>query len=136
MAGRRGRGRGTGVVGVGELWRLQLRAARLGAAWVEMSWGAAQVIAARTAVMGAAMAQPARVADPELALMVAEKVAAVREAAERLARHAVRQAGRPQGPQDAARLMADGLDVAAAALSPFRRRVRANVRRLGSRKPR
>jgi hypothetical protein len=132
MAGRRGRG-GTGVVGVADVWRQQLQAARLGAAWVEMSWGAAQVIAARTAVMGAAMAQPARVADPELALMVAEKVAAVREAAERLARHAVRQAGRPQ---DAARLMADGLDVAAAALSPFRRRVRANVRRLGSRKPR
>jgi hypothetical protein len=116
------------------LWRLQQQAARLGVSWVEMSLGAAQVIATRTAMLGAAMAQPAKLADPEFGLMVAEKAAAVGEAAERLSRHAVRRAGRRSGAPDAARVVADGVGAAAAALSPFHRRVRANVRRL-RRKP-
>jgi hypothetical protein len=111
------------------LWRLQQQAARLGVSWVEMSLGAAQVIGTRTAMLGAAMAQPAKLADPEFGLMVAEKAAAVGEAAERLSRHAVRRAGRRSAP-DAARIVAEGVSAAAAALSPFHRRVRANVRRL------
>ena len=86
-------------------------------------------------MLGVAMAQPAKLADPEFGLMVAEKAAAMGEAAERLSRHAVRRAGR--------RRRAAGCDAtwrptacgaAAALLSPFHRRVRANVRRL-KRKP-
>ena len=66
--------------------------------------------------------------------MVAEKAAAVGEAAERLSRHAVRRARRRPAPQNATRLVADSVDAATAMLSPFHRRVRANVRRL-KRKP-
>ena len=59
--------------------------------------------------------------------MVAEKAAAVGEAAERLSRHAVRRAGRKSAAPDATRMVADSVAAAAAALSPFHRRVRANV---------
>jgi hypothetical protein len=83
--------------------------------------------------MGAAVTQPAKLADPEMALMVTEKMAAVGEAAERLSRHAIRGAGRRRVPRDAASVAADTVDAAVAALSPFHRRVRANVRRLGRR---
>lgn len=112
-----------------DLWAVQWQAARLGMSWLETSMGAAQVIAARTAMLGAAMAQPVKLADPEFALMVTEKAAAIGEAAERLSRHAVRQAGR-RGSTDAAMLAADSVGAATALLTPFHRRVRANVRRL------
>lgn len=127
MAARR---KSKAIGGVAAAWALQQQAARLGANWVEMSLGAAQVIATRTAMMGLAMAQPARLADPEFRLMVAEKTAAVGEAAESLSRHAVRRSGRRRIPQDATRLVAESVDAATALLSPFHRRVRANVRRL------
>jgi hypothetical protein len=115
---------------LGGLWSLQLQAARLGVSWLETSLGAAQVIATRTAMLGAAIAQPVKLADPEFSLMVTEKAAAVGEAAERLSRHAVRRAGRAR-PSDAAAIAADTVGAAAAMLTPFHRRVRANVRRLG-----
>lgn len=116
------------------LWRLQQQAARLSVSWVEMTLGASQVIATRTAMLGAAMAQPAKLADPEFGLMVAEKAAAMGEAAEKLSRQAVRRSGRRSAPPDATRMVADSVGAVAAALSPFHRRVRANVRRL-KRKP-
>ena len=115
--------------GPADLWASHWQAARLGTSWLETTMGAAQVIAARTAMLGAAMAQPVKLADPEFALMVTEKAAAIGEAAERLSRHAVRQAGR-RGSADAAMLAADSVGAAAALLTPFHRRVRANVRRL------
>jgi hypothetical protein len=115
--------------GVASLWTLQQQAARLGVSWLETSMGAAQVIATRTVMMGAAMAQPVKLADPEFTLMVTEKAAAVGEAAERLSRHAVRRAGR-RGSASATDLAADTVGAAAALLTPFHRRVRANVRRL------
>ena len=80
-------------------------------------------------MMGAAMAQPVKLADPEFALMVTEKAAAVGEAAERLSRHAVRRAGRSRAA-DAADVAAHTVGAAAAMLTPFHRRVRANVKRL------
>ncbi len=123
---RRRRTRATGLAG---LWNLQQQAARLGVSWLETSLGAAQVIATRTAMMGAAMAQPVKLADPEFTLMVTEKAAAMGEAAERLSRHAVRRSGRKRST-DAAALAAETVGVATALLTPFHRRVRANVRRL------
>ena len=128
------RRRRSGSSGPSALWALQRQAARLGVNWVEMSIGAAQVIATRSAMMGLAITQPAKLADPEFGLMVAEKAAAVGEVAERLSRHAVRRVGRRPAPQNATRLVADSVDAATAMLSPFHRRVRANVRRL-KRKP-
>ena len=44
--------------GRGGLFALQEQAARLGLSWLELSWGAAEVIATRTAMLGAALAQP------------------------------------------------------------------------------
>ena len=129
MARRRG---GTGASGLGAVWDLQLEAARFGMNWLEMSLGAAQVIATRTAMMmGAAVTQPGKLADPEIALMVTEKMAAVGEAAERLSRHALRGASRRRVAHDATSVAAATVDAAAAALLPFQRRVRANVKRLG-----
>lgn len=116
---------------LGRLWDLQLQTARLGMNWFAMSVGAAQVIAARTMLMGAAAGQPVRLADPELALMVTEKAAAMGEAAERLSRHAMRGFGGRRVAHDATGIAAATVDAATAALSPFHRRVRANVRRLG-----
>ena len=92
--------------------------------------GAAQVIATRTAMLGTALVQPVRLADPEFALMVTEKAAAAGEAAERLSRQAVRRAGRRAAVSDPARIAADTVDAATAVLTPYHRRVRANVRRL------
>ena len=69
--------------GIGALWSLQLQTAKLGMNWLEMTMGAAQVIATRSAMMGAAAMRPAGLAHPEMALMVTEKLAAVGEAAER-----------------------------------------------------
>jgi hypothetical protein len=81
-------------------------------------------------MLGAAMTQPVKLADPEFTLMVAEKAAATGEAAERLSRHAVRRAGQRRSTTDATDLAAATVGAAAALLTPFHRRVRANVRRL------
>lgn len=124
------RRRPSGSIGVTGLWALQAQAAKLGVSWLEMTMGAAQVIATRTAMMGTALTQPTRLADPEFALMVTEKAAAVGEAAERLSRQAVRRSGRRASTSDATRLAADTVDAAKAMLTPFHRRVRANVKRL------
>src|SRR3954469_17561691 len=83
--------------GIGALWALQLQTAKLGMAWLEMTMGAAQVIATRSAMIGAAATRPAGLADPEMALMVTEKMAALGEAAERLSLDAMRRAGRASG---------------------------------------
>ena len=129
MARRRGK---AGSSGLGAVWDLQLQAAQFGMNWLEMSMGAAQVIATRTAMMGAAASQPGgKLVDPEMALMVTEKMAAVGEAAERLSRHAIRGAGRRRVAHDVTSVAAATVDAAAAALLPFHRRVRANVKRLG-----
>lgn len=107
---------------------LQRSALMLGLNWVEMSAGAAAVIARRTMMMGEAMLQPTRLADPEFALMVTEKMAAVGEAAERASRHALRRRRRGRSP---AAELAASLAMAQSCLRPFGRRVRANVKRLG-----
>jgi hypothetical protein len=123
MARRR---RGTGV---GGLFALQEQAARLGMSFLELSWGAAEVIAARTAMLGAALTQPHRLADPEFSRMMVEKGEAAGEAAHRLSQHVVRGA---MGSlvTDPGAVAASTVDAAAAMLSPYHRRVRANVRRL------
>jgi hypothetical protein len=78
-------------------------------------------------MLAAAMAQPAKLADPEFVRMVAEKAEAAGEAWLRAARHAGRR-----GPADAMAMAASGLQLAESCLAPYRRRVRANARRLGS----
>ncbi len=133
MAARRG-GRKVatatgGVPSPGDLLDLQLRAARLGLAWFELWAGAATVIARRGAMLGAAAGagQPVRLADPEFALMVTEKLAAIGEAAEDASRRALRRrrAGSPAAE------LAAAMGAAERTLRPFGRRVRANVKRLG-----
>jgi hypothetical protein len=114
----------------GGLVELQLSAFRLGLAWLEMTAGAATVIASRGLMLGQAMARPGGLAEPEFALMVTEKLAAVGEAAERASRHALRRRRRRRGDSAAAELAAS-VELARSCLAPFRRRVRANVRRLG-----
>jgi len=128
----RGVGKRRQAVPGSDLLRLQLRMARLGMDWAEMATGAAAVIARRTWMM----AQPARLADPELALMVTEKMAAVGEAAERASRHALKRKRRSRSVgsgsgSDAAAALDATVGLAASCLSPFHRRVRANVKRLG-----
>jgi hypothetical protein len=127
MARRR---HGTGVGGV---FALQEQAARLGLSFLELSWGAAEVIATRTAMLGAALSQPHRLTDPEFTRMMVEKGEAAGEAAHRLSRHMVRGA---LGPvvTDPGAVAASTVDAAAAMLSPYHRRVRANVRRLRSKR--
>jgi hypothetical protein len=114
---------------VGNLLQAQLTAARLGMSWLEMTAGAAAVVAQRTMMMGAAMTRPGGLADPEFALMVTEKMAAVGEAAERASRHALRRAGTSRRRSPAADLAAT-VGAAESCLVPFQRRVRANVKRL------
>jgi hypothetical protein len=102
--------------------------ARLGMDWAEMTAGAATVIARRTWMM----AQPTRLMDPELALMVTEKMAAAGEAAERASRHAMKRKRRSRsGAGDASAALEASLGLAATCLAPFHRRVRSNVKRLG-----
>jgi hypothetical protein len=126
MAGRGiKRARGKGPAG---LLQLQIEAAKLGMGWLAMSTGAASVIAHRTLMMGRAMAEPVRLADPEFALMITEKLAAAGEAAERASRRAVRRRRRASDPVAAATA---AVDAAQTCLMPFSRRVRANVKRLG-----
>lgn len=131
MAGRGiKRTRGNGAAG---LLQLQLQAAKLGMGWLAMSTGAASVIAHRTMMMGRAMTEPARMAEPEFALMVTEKLAAAGEAAERASRRAVQRRRRHAADPVAATTAAIG--AAQTCLVPFSRRVRANVKRLGRKRP-
>lgn len=111
------------------LFALQAQTARLGLSWLELSMGAAEVIVSRTAMLGAALARPDRLADPEFTRMVFEKGEAAGEAAQRLSRHLVRGARRKAVP-DAGDVAASTMDAAKAVLSPYHRRVRANVKRL------
>ena len=121
---RRRRGRG-----LGGLFALQEQSTRLGLSFLELSWGAAEVIATRTAMLGAALTQPHRLTDPEFTRMLVEKGEAAGEAAHRLSRHMVRGAMAPL-ETDPGAVAASTVDAAAAVLTPFHRRVRANVRRL------
>jgi hypothetical protein len=111
---------------------LQLTAFGLGLRLVETAAHAAGVMARRGTMLAAAMAQPAKLADPEFVRMVAEKAEAAGEAWLRAARHAGRR-----GPADTMAMAASGLQLAESCLAPYRRRVRANARRLGGhRRPR
>ena len=128
------RGRRGGKASLASGLRLQQQAVALGAGWLQMLLGAAQVIAARGPIIAAAATEPAKRADPELTRMVSEKVAAAHEGAVRLSRRAARHATRPPALRDPAGLVADGIELATAALAPFRQRVQANARRLAGRK--
>lgn len=108
---------------------LQLTAFGLGLRLLETSVHAAGVMARRGAMLAAAMAEPAKLADPEFVRMVAEKAEAAGESWLRAARHAGRC-----GPADAVAMAASGLELAESCLAPYRRRVRANARRLGGRR--
>ena len=59
----------------GGLFTLQAQTARLGLSWLELSLGAAEVIATRTAMLGEALARPDGLTDPEFTRMVIEKPA-------------------------------------------------------------
>jgi hypothetical protein len=111
------------------LMALQLTAFGLGLRLLETTTHAAGVMARRGAMLAAAMAEPARLADPEFVRMVAEKAEAAGESWLRAARHAGRH-----GPADAVAMAASGLALAESCLAPYRRRVRANARRLGGRR--
>jgi hypothetical protein len=113
----------------GGLFALQAQTARLGLSWLELSLGAAEVIATRTAMLGVALTRPDRLADPEFTRMMVEKGEAAGEAAHRLSRHMVRGALSPTIP-DAGDVAASTVGAARALLSPYHRRVRANVKRL------
>jgi hypothetical protein len=111
------------------LFALQAQTARLGLSWLELSFGAAEVIATRSAMLGAALASPGGLANPEFTRMMIEKGEAAGEAAQRLSRHMVRGAVGRAIP-DAGDVAASTVDAARAVLSPYHRRVRANVKRL------
>jgi hypothetical protein len=111
------------------LFALQAQTARLGLSWLELSFGAAEVIATRSAMLGAALASPGGLANPEFTRMMIEKGEAAGEAAQRLSRHMVRGAVGRAIP-DARDVAASTVDAARAVLSPYHRRVRANVKRL------
>jgi hypothetical protein len=114
---------------MGGLFALQAQTARLGLSWLELSLGAAEVIATRSAMLGAALASPGGLANPEFTRMMIEKGEAAGEAAQRLSRHMVRGASARAIP-DASDVAASTVDAARAVLSPYHRRVRANVKRL------
>ncbi|MGE3295640.1 MAG: hypothetical protein AB7O95_30155, partial [Geminicoccaceae bacterium] len=101
----------------------------LGLSWLELSLGAAEVIATRSTMLGFALTRPDRLADPEFTRMMFEKGEAAGEAAHRLSRHLVRGA-LSATVADAGDLAASTVGVAQAVLSPYHRRVRANVKRL------
>jgi hypothetical protein len=105
---------------------LQLATFGFGLRLLETTAHAAAVVARRGTMLAAAMAEPAKLADPELVRMVAEKAEAAGEAWLRAARHAGRR-----GPVNAVAMAASGLELAESCLAPYRRRVRANARRLG-----
>ncbi len=123
MARRRRKAAARGLFG------LQAQTARLGLSWLELSLGAAEVIATRTAMLGEALARPDGLTNPEFTRMVIEKGEAAGEAAQRLSRHVARGALSPTLP-DAGDVAASTVGAAQAMLSPFHRRVRANVKRL------
>jgi hypothetical protein len=115
------------------LFALQAQTARLGLSWLELSLGAAEVIATRTAMLGEALARPDGLTNPEFTRMVIEKGEAAGEAARRLSHQVVRAALSPTLPH-AADVAGGTLGAAQAVLSPFHRRVRANVKRLRSKR--
>jgi hypothetical protein len=123
MAGRRRGGAASG------LFALQAQAVSLGLSWLELSLGAAEVIATRSIMLGLALTRPDRLADPEFTRMLFEKGEAAGEAAHRLSRHLVRGA-LSTTIHDAGDLAANSVGAAQAVLSPYHRRVRANVKRL------
>lgn len=123
MARRRRGGAASG------LFALHEQTARLGLSWLELSLGAAEVIATRTAMLSVALTSPVRLADPEFARMMFEKGEAAGEAVHRLSRHMVRGALNPT-IADAGDVAASTIGAARAMLSPYHRRVRANVKRL------
>ncbi|HEX6010582.1 MAG TPA: hypothetical protein VFY87_02010 [Geminicoccaceae bacterium] len=108
---------------------LQLTAFGLGLRLLETSAHAAGVMARRGAMLAVAMAEPAKLADPEFVRMVAEKAEAAGESWLRAARHVG-----CCGPAGAVAMAASGLELAESCLAPYRRRVRANARRLGGRR--
>lgn len=89
------------------------------------------MIARRGAMLGAAMLQPAKLADPEFVRMATEKA----EAASEAGRRAVRHAGKTLARSSSSTMMpaASGIALAESWLRPYHRRVRANSRRLGRR---
>jgi hypothetical protein len=113
--------------GAGSALAVQAAWFGLGFKLLETGTHAAGVIARRSAMLAAAALEPARLADPEFARMVAEKAEATGEACLRAARHA----GRAGRPADAMALAVSGIALAEACLTPYHRRVRANARRLG-----
>jgi hypothetical protein len=115
--------------GLAGLVALQLAAFGFGLRLLETTVHAAGVMARRGTMLAAAMAEPAKLADPEFVRMVAEKAEAAGESWLR----AARRAGRC-GPADAVAMAASGLELAESCLAPYRRRVRANARRLGGRR--
>ncbi|MEK0084315.1 hypothetical protein [Benzoatithermus flavus] len=117
--------------GIREMVDLQLAMAKLGFDLLATGAHAAGVIARRSAMLGAAMLQPARLADPEFVRMAAEKVEAASEAGRRAARHADKIL--PRSSTSTMMLAASGIALAESCLRPYHRRVRANSRRLGRR---
>jgi hypothetical protein len=115
--------------GVGDLMQLQLAMLGYGLRLFETGAHAAGVIARRSTMLGLAMLEPAKLADPEFVRMVAEKAEAAGEAWFRAARHAMRAV--PAGQAGAVAAAASGLALAESCLRPYHRRVRANSRRLG-----
>jgi hypothetical protein len=113
--------------GAGSAMAVQAAWFGLGFKLLETGTHAAGVIARRSAMLAAAL-EPAKLADPEFARMVAEKAEAASEAWLRAARHAG-----TAGPAGAVAMAASGLALAEGCLAPYRRRVRANARRLGRR---
>jgi hypothetical protein len=118
--------------GTSDMLSLQLAMFGLGVRLLETTAHAADVIARRSAMLGTAMLEPAKLADPEFVRMVAEKAEATGEAWLRAARHTARTL--PSGPADAVALAASSVALAESCLLPYHRRVRANARRLGRRR--
>jgi hypothetical protein len=126
MRKRQGRARQADLA---SLVALQLTAFGLGLRLIETTAHAAGVMARRGTMLAAATMQPAKLADPEFVRMVAEKAEAAGESWLRAVRHAGRR-----GPADAMAMAASCLELAESCLVPYRRRVRANARRLGDRR--
>ena len=83
--------------------------------------------------IGEALARPDGLTNPEFTRMVVEKGEAAGEAARRLSHQVVRAALSPTLPH-VADVTGGTLGAAQAVLSPFHRRVRANVKRLRSKR--
>jgi hypothetical protein len=102
----------------------------LGVKLAEVGAHSAQVITHRCMMLATAAARPGGLADPEFSRMVEEKAQAAGESWLRAARHAGRSGGLG-APADALAAATAGVALAESCLVPYRRRVRANARRLG-----